>query len=433
MPISEHIAASRAEQDQEGINRMPVTDAGMREADPQQEPLNDTSAPPEPESGPRGQDNDGGDDTGGSRGRPKPLYMSPSDEARLNIAKRFKRDDDGKVPFNGDPNDPEMLYGKHGRQDEPEPPETDQEPAPAAAPQSQQQEPLHTIKVRGKEIKLTTAELLERASKVEAADSYLDEGRALLEAAREANRNNRERAPADPHRPEDRNNTQDDGAAIDAPGDPQHPGDELEGAIDEVRYGTDSKEAAGKLRKVIVKEADKAADQRQLQRLIGQDNTRSSKAMKAFIEANADLANDEIASAVMEQQLYKIQREELIAAGIDETKLPKDSATLAQWHQFQRIHGAPVSNQEQMLTKAKQHLDSWRGGPSRQQPEQRKPSVAPRVEVNVDRNARRAALPNQPTRTMAPPQQRPQNDPAQRADRSSVIANMRKARGQIVA
>lgn len=402
---------------------MPVTDTGERVADPHQTPIDDTSAPPEPEPGPRA-DNAGDDDQGGPSGRPKPIYMSPSDEMRANIAKRFKRDDDGRVPFNGDPNDPEMLYGKHGRQDEPEP-----EPAPAPAPQ--QQPRMITRKVRGKDVTKSEDEWLADAAKVTAADSYLEEARELLEFAR-TTRNNRERAPDDHHRPDDRSNTQDDLSDPSLSADPQHPGDELEGAIDEVRYGTDSKEAAEKLRTVIAKEADKAADQRQLQRLIGQDNTRSSNAMKAFIEKNADIANDEIASSVMAQQIFAIQREELVKAGIDESKLPKDNDTLAKWHQFQRIHGSPVSNQEQILTKAKERLDNWRGGPPRQQQQQQRKDPA-RVEVNVDRNARRAALPNQPTRTMAPPQARPQSQPAQRADRSDVIANMRKARGQIVA
>ncbi len=124
MPITaEEIAAAKAAQEQEGTNRTPITDSGERVADPRQSPLDDTSTPPEPELG-------GGDEGQSQRRateRPKPIHMSPSDEARANIAKRFRRDDEGRVPYNGDPNDPEMLYGKHGRA-QPDPEEVDPEP-----------------------------------------------------------------------------------------------------------------------------------------------------------------------------------------------------------------------------------------------------------------------------------------------------------------
>lgn len=427
MTTAADVAAAKAAQEMDGFSRVPVTDSGRQEADPHQTPIAEDAHAPEQSYGP-----DGSDDAPRQRSeRPKPVYMSPSDEARANIAKRFKRDDEGRVPFNGDPNDPEMLYGKHGRADQGNA-DADQQPDPQPQQTEAQPEKKFTIKVRGQTVQLTEAELLERASKVEAADSYLAESRDLLEQARQVRRENRERDPADPHRPEDRSNTQDDVANSDGVSDPQHPGDDLESAIDELRYGTDSKEAAEKLRKVIAKESDKAADDRQIQRLIGQDNTKSSSAMKAFIDANPDIANDEDASRFMAMKIFDLQREELVKAGIDASKLPKDNQTLAQWHQFQRIHGSPVSNQEQLLQKAKDKLVSWRGGPSRQNEPRRDPSVKPRVEVTVDRNARRANLPNQPTRTMAPPPQRKQTDQAQPRDRSSVIDQMRAARGQFV-
>lgn len=433
MSTAEEIAARQEAQRAEGQNRQnPMDDQGNRAPDPRTDPSLETTGDPEPDA-PRGGEDDQGGDRGGQEGRPKPIYMSPSDQKRAEMAKRFRRDEEGKVPYNGDPNDPEMQYGKFGRQDEPEP-EIEPEPAPApqARQQEQQPEKKYTIKVRGQDVHLTEAELLERASKVEAADSYLDEGRNLLEQARQLRRENRERDPADPHRPEDRTNAQDDHTDPSLSADPQHPEDELEGAIEEVRYGTDSKEAAKKLRTAISKEADKAADDRQIQRLIGNDQAKTNKAMKAFIEANPDLASDEIASQVMEQQIYSIQREELKQMGIDESKLPKDNKTLAQWHQFQRIHGHPVSSQEQILEKAKGRFVQWKGSTSATpQPAPRKD--APRVEVNVDRNARRAALPNQPTRSAAPPAQATRQNEGNQRSRSDVINQMRKARGQIVA
>lgn len=430
MTIAEDIAARKAAQEQEGrLRQDPEDDRGQRAPDPRTDLTADTTGEADPPDLANGND-DGGDPP--PQERTGPVHMSPSDQMRANIAKRFRRDDDGKVPFNGDPNDPEMLYGKHGRPAEEQVDPVEPEPEPAPAPQPQ--EPLHTIIVRGKEMKLTTAQLLERASKVEAADSYLEESKDLLKQAAQLRKdNNRERDPADPHRPEGRNNTQDDLTDPSLSADPQHPEDELEGAIEEVRYGTDPKEAAKKLRTVLSKEADTAADKRQLQRLLGNDNAKSTKAMKAFIEANPDLANDEIAAQVMEQQIYAIQRDELKEMGIDESKLPKDGQTIARWHQFQRVHGHPVSSQEQILEKAKGKFVQWKGGnPSPQQPKPRK--EAPRVEVSVNRNERRAAIPNQPTRSMAPPQQvvnRQDSNSGQPRVRSDIIMGMRKQRGQV--
>jgi hypothetical protein len=423
MTTAADIAASRQSQEQESLSRQPLDDAGNRIADPIQTLIADDVDPQDPSQ------------LGDERGQPqqrerrRPIYMSPSDEARQQIAKRFKRDDEGNVPFNGDPNDPEMQYGKFGRA-EPEP-EPELEPEPEPVRQQQPQEKLYTIKVRGKDVTLTEAQLLERAAKVEAADSYLAEGRDLLEQARQARRDNAERDRSDPHRPEDQDNTQDDVLDPSLDADPQHPGDELVSAIEEIQYG-DPKEAAGKIRKAITKEADKAADDRQLQRLRGNDSAKSAKAMKAFIEANPEIANDKRASQAMENELYDIQREEMIALGLDELKLPKSTTDIALWHQFYRIHGHPVSAPDQMLNEAKSRFDKWRGVSSNGQPQQQRKPAAPRVEVNVDRNARRAQLPNQPTRTMVPPQLQRSQQQTGPKDRSSTIMEMRRSRGQIV-
>jgi hypothetical protein len=436
MPTADEIALSKQLQIQEGQDRIasgPTDDAGNRVADPHSELVADPSSPPEIEAE-SGSNTEDQNDKGGP-GRPKPIYMSPQDEMRSQIAKRFKRDDEGRVPFNGDMTDPEMLFGKHGRAPEQEQQpniEQPQNPPAPVAQQEQQPEKKFTIKVRGQDVHLTEAELLERASKVEAADSYLAESRDLLDQARQIRRDNRERDPADPHRPEDRNNAQNNQTDPSLSADPQHPEDELEGAIEEVRYGTDSKEAANKLRHVISKEADKAADDRQLRRLIGNDDAKSTKALKAFQESNPDLANDPNAQLVIARNIFSIQRKELIEAGIKEDQLPKDDSTVAKWHQHWRVHGHSVSNQEQMLEKAKESFDQWRGVPQRTQQQPRKES--PRVEVNVNRDERRANIPNQPTRTKAPPTaQNRQNTSQKPSTRSDVIANMKRARGQIVA
>jgi hypothetical protein len=419
---------SKAEQDAEARNRAASLrdDAGNQtDADPRQTPINDSTEELGGDPAPRQIEREEADEL---RARNKPVYMSPADEARANIAKRFKRDEEGNVPYNGNPNDPEMRYGKFGR-DEPEP---EPEPEPQSQPEAREQQPpaddkIHTIKVRGKDVRLTTAELLERASKVEAADSYLEESRDLLEQARSARKNNAERTGEDSHRPESRTSTQDDGLDRDlATEDGQHP-DPLEQAIEEIQFG-DPKEAASKLRKVIATASDETADQRQMTRLIQKDALSSQTAVKAFVDRNPEF-NDPRTERWMRDELFQLQREEIIKLGVvDADKVPTDSKTIADWHQFYRVNGANVSDQGKMLETAKSRFEAWRG-PKQAVREQRR--EAPRVEVNVDRNARRAAIPNQPSRPSAPIPDAVQPKP-QGSNRSNVVANMRRARGQLV-
>jgi hypothetical protein len=84
-----------------------------------------------------------------------------------------------------------------------------------------------------------------------------------------------------------------------------------------------------------------------------------------------------------------------------------------------------------MLEEATDKFLDWKGV-KKQPAAETTPKVAPRVEVTIDRTARRAAIPQQPSRTAAP---RP--DPqanAQPRDRSSIVeaekARRAKLRGQ---
>lgn len=424
--ISSHRTPAQIAQQEEARNRSGSIrdDAGNPVgADPQQTVVNDSTEELGGDPAPRPIVNDEVDDE--PRGRIKPVYMSPADQKRAEFAKRFKRDDEGNVPYNGNPNDPEMLYGKFGREQEPE--QVEPEPKPQAREQ-QQPEKKYTIKVRGKDVALTESELLERASKVEAADSYLEESRDLLEQARGAKRNSAERTGEDSHRPESRTSTQDDDLnAANATEDGQRP-DPLEQAIEEIQFG-DPKEAASKIRQVIAKVSDDSADQRQMNRLLQKDALTSVNAIKAFKDQNPELDAD--AERWIENKLYDLQRAEIVSLGVvDADKIPKDTKALARWHQFYRVNGANVSDQAKLLDEAKGRLDKWRGvSPKPAAQQQRR--EAPRVEVNVDRNARRASIPNQPSRPSAPVPDAVKQRP-QASTRSSTIENMRKARGQLV-
>lgn len=402
-------------------------------ADPQQEPIDDGTGARFDEAGERRQERR--EEEREEPARKKISHLSPSDEIRANIAKKFDRrnmggidGEEGDVPFNGNLNDDEMLYGRAGRPPQAEPElEAEEEIEEQPAARAPAPEKKFTIKVRGKDIQLTEAELLERASKVEAADQYLEEGRNLLEQARDVRRTNAERDGTEPRRPGDRDNTQNDRTELDTD-DGQHP-DPLEQVIEELQFG-DPKEGAKKLRAVITQTADQSADSRQVARLVDKDNIASTKAITTFIEKNPDL-NDPHTERWLELELYDLQREEIAKLGtVAADKIPTDNKAMAKWHQLYRVHGAEVSSQEKLLQVAKDRFDKFRGvtKPAQQQERRRE---APRVEVNVDRNQRRAAIPVQPARASAP---RPDADQpkSQTSNRSSVIANMRRSRGQLV-
>lgn len=358
-------------------------------------------------------------------GRAKPIHMSPADQARLDMAKRFRRQStEDDVPFNGNMNDPEMLYGKSGRVElEPEADAPDllvPVVAPIVVPTAKR-----TLTVRGKQVEMTDDEILIAAQKNLAGDSYLDEARGLLEEAKTIKA---ERAGRPQHPEGDR--TQDDGLEIDPNEASQHPADPLEEAIEQIQFG-DPKEAAKKIRSVMRDVSEKEADEGQMRRLVKNDIARVQVVLKTFSAANPTIANDKIAAQAIEQFVYDVTREEIEKLGdVDASKIPQNPAELANWHRFYRINGRSVSNPEALLESAKGRYLKWKG--VSEQPVVPVPKAAPRVVVNVDRTERRAAIPNQPTRSVAP-RSDAQARPAQGKSRSDVIMGMRAQRGQTVA
>jgi hypothetical protein len=389
--------------------------------------INDATGEEGDSGSPQRTENAGDED---SSGRPKPIHMSPSDQARIELAKKFRRQavkDD--VPFNGDMNDPEMLYGKSGREElEPDPAAPDLL-VPAVKPVIQPDAPkTRTVTVRGKAVEMTDDEILAAAQKNLAADSYLDEARDLLQEAKQIKAERAGRAPQHPEG--DTQRTQDDELMNDPDEARQHPGDELEQAIEQIQFG-DPKEAAAKIRKVMRDVSEKEADEGQMRRLVKNDIARVQVVLKTFSDANPTIANDKIAAQAIEQFVYDVTREEIERLGdVDPSKIPQNPAELANWHRFYRINGRSVSNPEALLESAKGRYLKWKG--VSEKPVVPAAKAAPRVVVNVDRTERRAAIPNQPTRSMAP---RPdaQNRQPEGKSRSDVIMKMRQQRGQSVA
>lgn len=370
---------------------------------------------------------DGGDENDrqpAAKEKTKPVQMSPQDLKRQQMIDRFKRPDADR-PFDGDMTKPENLYGdvaKEALEADPELPEPGV-PVQPKAPQAQQPQKRKLL-VRGREVEMTDDEILAAAQKTVAADTYLDEARALLEEAKKVKA---ERAGRDPQHPEGQDRTQDEVQDSDTRDRSQHPENDLAAVVEMIQYG-DPKEAAEKLAKAIDTAADKRANEGHVARLVQNDLAKSQQDLKAFVEANPDLARDEIASNVIENSVYKIYRDEIKALGVDEAQIPQDPKQLADWHRLYRVHGHAVSRPAEVLNKAKATLETWRGTSTKQPAAPAK--GAARVQVNVDRTERRAAIPQQPSRSVAPRQDAA--PVAQDSSRKSAVQEMRRARGQPV-
>ncbi len=371
----------------------------------------DSRVEPGNDDEPRGQD---------EPAREKPVQMSPQDQKRADMANRFKRPG-VEQPFDGDMTRDENLYGDVAAEvlEDPDEPAADAAAAQAPAPA----ERTFTIKVRGKDVQLTEAEVLERARKVEAADSYLAESREILESAKtiRAERAGPDRQPQDGERSADEQDQTDHSQAR-----PNAPS--MKSVVEKIQFG-DPEEAARELEQVIDTAASKKANEGHVARLVSNDLVRSKAALKAFSDANPDLANDSLAMRLMEESIYDVYREELVAQGVNEASIPKDKLALADFHRLHRVHQHQVSSVESVLKEAKSRLDRFRGAPSVPvKPAPRKDAA--RVNVNVDRTERRMAIPVQPSRAVAP--RRDAAPVVQQDSRKTAVQEMRRARGQPV-
>lgn len=289
------------------------------------------------------------------------------------------------------------------------------------------------IKVRGKELEVTQDELLAYAQKGAAGDDYLDEARKKLDEVNTLYRDTKSRATsaAQPGtHPAGHTSTETD---VDAsPGDTsgdEHHVDPFVKTAETVQLGT-PEEAASELRKTVEDTATKAARDALERERLRDEVARSSRFLKDFQDANQDLAADSLAHAVIERKLYDLQVEDIKALGIDDAKLPKTPTDIANWHLWYRANGYKVRNIPELLGTARDEFKKWKGVEPKAKTDEPAPrKVEPRVEVTVDRSQRRAAIPQQPSRTVAPKSDARQAA-AQPRDRSTVVQDMIAARAK---
>ena len=159
-----------------------------------------------------------------------------------------------------------------------------------------------------------------------------------------------------------------------------------------------------------------------------QDDLNSAKRhLVTFLEKNADLAKDVIATKAITSIAEEIYVEDLLNTGVPPENIPQDSRARAQMHRAARVKGVISRSVTDVLEDAKGRFLKWRGGDA-------SPKTEPKSQerVAVDRTERRMALPNQPSRSARPAAAVEQ--PASGQTRTSaIIAGMRKSRGQLVA
>ena len=380
--------------------------------------------------------------------RPAPPVRSLNDEKRAAITARFRTD--RTVEAEGDGDDISSFTRSAGLPPEfaeshpvvalPEPePEPQPEPEPGAEPAPGPQ--MVTVKVHGKEIQIPIEEAIAKAQIALASENILDEAKTKareLDAILADARNRAAMRPA----PDGANQTVQHQAQ---PGSPQPPTvqpdqeDPFKKLIETIQFG-DPDEAKQLFQQTIGATAQQIVHGQLLESRFKDEGARAAKVLKDFETAHPEIATDRKARAAIESDILDQQEGDLRNIGIDPARiradgLPPTPGDIADAHRYFRVEqGLSLSTPQQMLEKAATNYLEWKGPKEPAAPAPGSPKVPPRVEVTVDRAARRQAIPQQPSVTAAPRAAPAQ--PAQPRDRSDIVNAMKersaKRRGQTI-
>jgi hypothetical protein len=284
-------------------------------------------------------------------------------------------------------------------------------PAPAPAPRPQ----TVRVKVRGVEKDITLDEAIAEAQKSLAGESYLEEGRNKLKEIEALERDIRSKvSPArtgqDGEHHADPNATQTSEEQPPAAEGAPAPGSPYTKLVEALSFG-DPAEAENLLATTIAEETAKRVRQELLAARLRDEGARSQQTLKDFVDQHADLAADPRAEAVIQREVYDLQVEDLKAIGRDPSKmtnpktgLPLTASDVAEAHKYYRSEGFAVRTPKVLLEKAVEGFLAWKGVPTTTPPSPADPNskAAPRIELSAERSARRAAIPQQPSRTGVP-------------------------------
>lgn len=371
--------------------------------------------------------------------RPAPTVRNANDDKRNAIIDRFKA---GRTTANAENTDDISDFTRSGMPPEfAEPVEEliEEEAAPAAAAPAPAAPTKHKLKVRGVETELTLEEVIAQAQIALAGDDYLGEAKGKLKEVEDLIRETKAQRGAAPEQHQPRQTpAQNDEQVTTEAADPQHPGeDRIAKLLETIQFG-DPEEARTLLRDTIAEEATKAAsgvvDARLQQDRLKDEGARTQKALTDFLADNAEIANDRKARAVIEQNMFEQQVEDIKALGIDPATIPTghggppNAGDIAEAHRWYRSEGFTVKSPKDMLVTAVADYKAWKGGgpaptptptPAAADPTRAAPAVA----ITVDRAARRATAPQAPSRS-AVQQRAPAPPPAPARDRAAIVRSM---------
>lgn len=415
------MALSKAEQDQEAKSR-DADDAGLAASN--RDLVDDAAVPgdeatksarqPEPE---------------GDTPRPAPVVKNKNDDARNDIVSRFRE----KRSTDVDEDAAEIQkFVREGM-----PPELDELEAEEAESADEVAPPVkHKLKVRGKEVELTQEELVAAAQKSLAGEDYLEEGRKVFDDAKKlADEIQATRTGLTGKHPAGEKSAT-EGETTEA--ESEHPANPLKKFVEDLQYGADPDQVAQSLDQILDQKAEQKSKQTLASQRVNDEMARSKKVLTDFqnAEENADIAKDPLANAVIERKLYDLQMDDLKALGVDETVMRAQlgrnpgPADVANWHLFYRAEGFSVRPVGDLLKQATTEYKAWKGNGVDDKPS----GETGKVEVVIDRTTRRAAIPQQPTRSSAP--KRPSGARPTEPDRSSIVQNMiaqrQKPRGSVI-
>lgn len=390
---------------------------------------------------------------GGGEDPPERPQVRLRSDPRDDIVARYRESRNTEGP-ELDPSDQMLPEGMRTARTQPEPELEEEEEAPEDTRQPEQQPAKRTLIVRGEKRDYTQDEIDAIAQKALATDSYSDEAlRTARETLEEAKRVRTETSTArggatGTHPAGDTTQPTDEETG-------EHPAaDPLDEAIEALQYG--QPEAKEKLREVITTLATQAAtgasSKVQQDRLYQEDTDNGARAIATFSEKHADLVSDDIARGAIEAAMYLVQREDLEKAGFTADKLretfkrepsPRDISNLHKKFRVERVPG--MRSHDQMFDEARgryeKHLESRgvRTAPKDPPAERQQTEQPPRreaVKVNtstIERDGRRAAIPQSPrstpsegtVRVVEPPKQQGKRDPSEIV--AEIAASRQKA------
>ena len=297
------------------------------------------------------------------------------------------------------------------------------------------------VKVHGQERELTKEELIAKAQIALASENILDEVKALKRDLEHRVRSNPVQHPDQPGHHAAANGTQPEQLEPQQP--PQDQEDEFKQLVEKIQFG-DPTEARDLFEKTIKKTAASVVSNSLQEQRLADEGARTAQVLKEFEAQHQELANDPMANAAIERKIYDLQIADLKALGVDPARIPAPNGQvtpriIAEAHRWYRAQGYNVSPPQKLLQTATDEFLAWKGTPRTEPSSEAAPGgkAPPRVEVKLDREQRRQAIPQQPSRTATPRPTTPAPASAQPRDRSSIVADMVKRRslprGRVVA